>query len=75
MDTLSTGSSISKYMVEKVFIKAILIKQKDVEIGKEENSESSSSDEVIISNEPIMTNDTPEVKEFTLDDFIDDFKI
>ena len=75
MDTLSTGSSISKYLVEKVFIKAILIKQKDVEIGKEENSESSSSDEVIISNEPIMTNDTPEVKEFTLDDFIDDFKI
>ena len=75
MDTLSTGSSISKYMVEKVFIKAILIKQKDVEIGKEETIESSSDDDVIISDEPIMTNDSKEVKEFTLDDFIDDFKI
>ena len=75
MDTLSTGSSISKYMVEKVFIKAILIKQKDVEIGKEETIESPSDDDVIISDEPIMTNDSKEVKEFTLDDFIDDFKI
>ena len=75
MDTLSTGSSISKYMVEKVFIKAILIKQKDVEIEKEETIESSSDDDVIISDEPIMTNDSKEVKEFTLDDFIDDFKI
>lgn len=74
MDTLSTGSSISKYMVEKVFIKAILIKQKDVEIGKDESNESS-NDDVIISDEPIMTNDSKEVKEFTLDDFIDDFKI
>ena len=71
MDTLSTGSSISKYMIEKVFIKAILIKQKDVEIGKEENDNTNTStdDDVIISDEPIMK------KEFTLDDFIDDFKI
>ncbi len=74
MDTLSTGSSISKYMIEKVFIKAILIKQKDVEIGKEgnDNTDASKDDDVIISDEPIMKE---EVKEFTLDDFIDDFKI
>lgn len=75
MDTLSTGSSISKYMVEKVFIKANLVKQKDVEIGKDETIESSSDDDVIISDEPIMTEENKEVKEFTLDDFIDDFKI
>ena len=72
MDTLSTGSLISKYMIEKVFIKANLIKQKDVEIGKEESID---NEDVIITDEPIMTNDNPEVKEFTLDDFIDDFKI
>ena len=74
MDTLSTGSVISKYMVEKVFVKAILIKLKDIEIGKDENNESSSDDDVIISDEPIMTEESG-VKEFTLDDFIDDFKI
>ena len=66
MDTQSTGSSISKYMVEKVFVKANIEKVKDVEIA----------------DEPVESSETPkedtskeEVKEFTLDDFIDDFKI
>ena len=67
MDTLSTGSIISKYMVEKVFIKASLIKLKEavIEDASEEN----------ISQEDIKEDNKPEVKEFTLDDFIDDFKI
>ncbi len=66
MDTQSTGSSISKYMVDKVYIKANIIKQKDIVINASEE------DDVIISSEPVMKE---EVKEFTLDDFIDDFKI
>ncbi len=66
MDTQSTGSSISKYMVDKVYIKANIIKQKDIVINDSEE------DDVIISSEPVMKE---EVKEFTLDDFIDDFKI
>lgn len=72
MDTLSTGSSISKYMVEKVFVKTNLIKQKDVAVSDSSNTDE--EDDVIISDEPIMTEETT-VKEFTLDDFIDDFKI
>ena len=72
MDTLSTGSSISKYMVEKVFVKANLIKQKDVIVS--DSSDGDEEDDVIISDQPIMTEE-PTVKEFTLDDFIDDFKI
>ena len=72
MDTLSTGSSISKYMVEKVFVKANLIKQKDVAVT--DSQETSEEDDVIITDQPIMTEE-PGVKEFTLDDFIDDFKI
>lgn len=70
MDTQSTGSSISKYMVDKVYIKANIIKQKDVVINDDE-----SMDDVIITSEPIMKEEKQEVKEFTLDDFIDDFKI
>ena len=70
MDTLSTGSIISKYMVEKVFIKANIIKQKDVIITDQEEE-----NDVIITDEPILKEEKPEVKEFTLDDFIDDFKI
>ena len=70
MDTQSTGSSISKYMVDKVYIKANIIKQKDVVINDDE-----SIDDVIITSEPIMKEEKQEVKEFTLDDFIDDFKI
>ena len=68
MDTQSTGSSISKYMVEKVFVKANIIKQKDViiddSLSEEDNNNHESNNEL-----------SPEVKEFTLDDFIDDFKI
>ncbi|MCR5787517.1 MAG: DNA topoisomerase IV subunit A [Bacilli bacterium] len=66
MDTQSTGSSISKYMVEKVFVKANIEKVKDVEIA----------DEPVESSEvPKEDTSKEEVKEFTLDDFIDDFKI
>ena len=72
MDTLSTGSSISKYMVEKVFVKANLIKQKDVAVSDSSNNDE--DDDVIITDQPIMTEEST-VKEFTLDDFIDDFKI
>ena len=67
MDTLSTGSIISKYMVEKVFIKASLIKLKEAVI--EDTSEEN------VSQEDTKEDNKPEVKEFTLDDFIDDFKI
>lgn len=74
MDTLSTGSVISKYLVEKVFIKTTLLKQKEVETSNNNSEENRNADEVIISDEPIMTEEKA-VKEFTLDDFIDDFKI
>jgi len=67
MDTQSTGSSISKYMVEKVFVKVNIEKVKDVEIADDEAVTESAVPEDISSKE--------EVKEFTLDDFIDDFKI
>ena len=71
MDTLSTGSVISKYLVEKVFIKALLTKQKEVVINADENE---NADNDANDNETNKT-DEVEVKEFTLDDFIDDFKI
>ena len=70
MDTQSTGSSISKYMVEKVFVKTNIEKVKDVEITDDEPV--SENVEVTNSNE---SSPKDEVKEFTLDDFIDDFKI
>ena len=71
MDTQSTGSIISKYLVEKVFIKTNIIKLKDVAITPDDDQ---GDDDVIISDEPIMQAESS-VKEFTLDDFIDDFKI
>ena len=76
MDTQSTGSAISKYMVEKVFIKANIIKQKDVMTSTDDEKVIGSDDfdnesEVVIEVE----NEKQEIKEFTLDDFIDDFKI
>jgi len=76
MDTLSTGSQISKYLVEKVFIKANLIKVKDV-IITDDNIDGSQSDDENIKSENITptVNNDKEVKEFTLDDFLDDFKI
>ena len=71
MDTQSTGSLISKYMVENVFIKASLIKQKDVLVDEQVQSSSTSDEEKIVTVEEKKE----EVKEFTLDDFLDDFKI
>ena len=71
MDTQSTGSIISKYLVEKVFIKANIIKLKDVSIS--EDMKSDNDDVEVLDATP--TSEKVEVKEFTLDDFIDDFKI
>ena len=70
MDSLSTGSIISKYMVEKVFIKASLIKLKEAIISSQDEDDDT-KDSVNEVKEEVK----PEVKEFTLDDFIDDFKI
>ena len=75
MDMQSTGSLISKYMVENVFIKANLIKQKEVILEEDENQ---NQDSITTDAKPIeSTEEKPdkEVKEFTLDDFLDDFKI
>ena len=60
MDLASTGSSISKYNLEEIFIKTekkSYIKKKPVE----------SIEESQVKKE--------EVKEFTMDDFLDDFKL
>jgi len=70
MDTQSTGSSISKYMVEKVFVKTNIEKVKDIEITDDEPV----SENVEVTNSKEYS-PKDEVKEFTLDDFIDDFKI
>jgi len=76
MDTLSTGSAISKYLVEKVFIKANLIKVKDIIITDDNLDDTQSDDENNKSgNVTSNVNNDKEVKEFTLDDFLDDFKI
>lgn len=60
MDLASTGSSISKYNLEEIFIKTekkSYIKKKPVEIIEESQVKKE------------------EVKEFTMDDFLDDFKL
>ena len=62
MDLSSTGSSISKYNVDDVFIKSNLIQIKDTD--KSDNQ----TEEVVI--EP-----QKEIKELSMDDFLDDFKL
>lgn len=60
MDLASTGSSISKYNLEEIFIKTekkSYIKKKPVESIEESQGKKE------------------EVKEFTMDDFLDDFKL
>ena len=66
MDLSSTGSSISKYNVDNVFIKKELIKI-EVNNEDEEKIQEPKKQEKIESNS--------EVKEFTMDDFLDDFKL
>ena len=64
MDLSSTGSSISKYNVDDVFIKQELVKIDT----KEEVSDEPVKEEVVEESKK-------EVKEFTMDDFLDDFKL
>ena len=58
MDLISTGSNISKYDIDNVFIKTELfkIKPSDLEEAKD-------------------VKETEKIKELTIDDFIDDFKL
>lgn len=60
MDLASTGSNISKYPVDAVFLKPYLYK-------KEENIE---EEKQTLTEEKKL-----ETKEFTIDDFLDDFKL
>ena len=62
MDLSSTGSSISKYNVDDVFIKSNLIQIKD------DDKSDNQTEEVVI--EP-----QKEIKELSMDDFLDDFKL
>ena len=72
MDTLSTGSLISKYLVEKVFIKSSLFKFKEEILSSPSDDDNiETKKEEVIKEEKVKD----EVKEFTLDDFLDDFKI
>ncbi len=60
MDLASTGSNISKYPIDAIFIKPCLFKKEaKIEEEKENRIEEKKS----------------ETKEFTIDDFIDDFKL
>lgn len=61
MDLQSTGSSISKYNVDEVFIKT----EKISYLEKKESKEPVTKDASL----------KKEVKEFTMDDFLDDFKL
>ena len=60
MDLASTGSNISKYNIDDVFIKT-----NKKSYTKLKNEKSSSEEET----------KQEEVKEFTMDDFLDDFKL
>ena len=61
MDLSSTGSSISKYVVEDVFVKTYL-KQIEIVDDNEKNLETKEKK-------------VEKVKELTMDDFLDDFKL
>lgn len=67
MDTSSTGSQVSKYLVEKVFIKKYLQKYKDTIVSSTNDEEKEET------KEDLENKNT--VKELTIDDFLDDFKI
>ena len=62
MDLSSTGSSISKYNIDDVFIKQDLVTIKD------------NNEEVETVKEEVEA-EQPKVKELTMDDFLDDFKL
>ena len=62
MDLASTGSTISKYNIDNAFIK----REKESYLKKVVNSEEQKNE---------IKEEIPKVKELTLDDFLDDFKI
>ncbi len=65
MDLASTGSNISKYNIDEVFLKT----SKTSYLEKKEKNENVSETEE-------LNDETQEkVKEFTMDDFLDDFKL
>ena len=66
MDLSSTGSSISKYDIDDVFVKTYL---KQLEIV--DDNEDTASEETQVEEEPKVE----KVKELTMDDFLDDFKL
>lgn len=63
MDLSSTGSNISKYNIEEVFIKTEKISYLNKNNNEPVDSKKKSSEK------------KEEVKEFTMDDFLDDFKL
>ena len=66
MDLQSTGSLISKYPVDKAFIKTIMTEIIDVKVV----------DDIKVNNEEnVIYADDETYKELTIDDFINDFKI
>ena len=67
MDLASTGSNISKYNIEEVFIKT----EKKSYLNKKNNEPVDSKED----KEPVAEEKVEEVKEFTMDDFLDDFKL
>ena len=66
MDLASTGSNISKYNIEEVFIKT----EKKSYLSKKNNEPVDSKE-----TKEVIEEKVEEVKEFTMDDFLDDFKL
>ena len=71
MDLASTGSNISKYDIDGSFVRTELEsflnkKKKETEVKESDDS---------IKEEQILENTNSDVQEFTIDDFIDDFKL
>ena len=66
MDLASTGSNISKYNIEEVFIKT----EKKSYLSKKNNEPVDSKE-----TKDVIEEKVEEVKEFTMDDFLDDFKL
>ena len=66
MDLASTGSNISKYNIEEVFIKT----EKKSYLNKKNNEPVDSKE-----TKEVVEEKVEEVKEFTMDDFLDDFKL
>ena len=72
MDLQSTGSSISKYPIDQAFIKA----EKVSILGKKNEKENVVDEEKSLDTETLKDEENKSViKEFTMDDFLDDFKL